>query len=59
MMTLRRLAPLLYRAADELATKMDIDQLAGALRKRRRERGSSKLGRRLRRKHELGRAGSF
>lgn len=59
MMTLRRIAPLLHRASAELRTQGDIDQLARAIDVRRRERGTSKLGRRLRRKHELGRDGAF
>lgn len=59
MMTLRRIAPLLHRASGKLATQGDLNQLARAIDVRRRQRGTSKLGRRLRRKHELGRDGSF
>ena len=59
MMTLRRLAPLVARASETSATSDDVVSLGVALAKRRRERGPSKLARRLRRKHALGLAGAF
>lgn len=59
MMTLRRLAPLIARVAQNSATSDDVVSLGVALAQRRRERGPSKLARRMRRKHALGLAGAF
>lgn len=59
MMTLRRLAPLIARATETFSTSTDVVRLGVALAQRRRERGPSKLSRRLRRNVELGRAGAF
>lgn len=58
-MTLRRFAALLERAAAPAATALDFERAVAADEQRRRERGPSKLARRLRRKHELGHAGAF
>lgn len=58
-MTLRRLAPILLAASDEGAGAFQLEKAAAARAQRKKERGPSKLARRLRRKTELGRSGSF
>lgn len=59
MMTMRRLSPLVAIATRKDASAQSVAQMGAALKQRRAERGSSKLGRRLRRKHVAGRAGAF
>jgi len=58
-MTLRRLAPLMQAAKAPFATQADGRRALKAVEQRIKERGASKLQRRLRRKAELGRAGAF
>lgn len=57
-MTLRRLAPLMLAAKLPAATQLEGARALNAVEQRIRERGASKLQRRLRRKIELGRNGA-
>ncbi len=58
-MTLKRLAPILLAIKRPGAGAPELETAAAALAQRKQERGPSKLARRLRRKHALGRSGSF
>lgn len=58
-MTLKRLAPILLAATWPGASAPAVATAMVELAQRKRERGPSKLARRLRRKRELGRSGSF
>lgn len=58
-MTLRRLAPIVAQVSMPGANWKTVMRASVALDQRERERGSSKLGRRLGRKRVLGRLGSF
>jgi aspartate aminotransferase-like enzyme len=58
-MTLVRHRGLMERAKSPLATPADIHRACDATVQRIKERGFSKLARRLRRKVALGRSGSF
>jgi hypothetical protein len=62
MMTFRRLAVLVDRfkmAPAGTIAQQHFSRLQVAIDQRVQERGRSKLGRRLQRKHALGRAGAF
>jgi hypothetical protein len=59
MMTLRRLGALKARAASPSANAADIALAMVAVSQRMGERNASKLARRMRRKHELGRSGAI